>query len=367
MIPTFNSNNHLSHLLAKWYPNRDIADWVLAVIYDTEGPCYRKAGAIMLFSSQGEQLGMLSGGCLESDIATNARKVMQTGQAISLCYDGSDEDDLSFQLGIGCGGTVYIMLQKIDASNNYLALTQVYDALKLRQSGYYYLPLIKHNALSNLNPTQPSSIDCDNPITAPTQAYFDVKLINDLASHATIDADETWLANPVIPEPHLLIVGGGIDAHPLVNMAKQLGWQVSLWDPRPANARKEFFSHVNHLIKGEAKVLTDFAFEKKINAAVLMSHNVLIDAQALQALAITKIKYLALLGPENRREQVIAQAKYLQNNNLDININFSALHFAGPAGLDIGGTLPESIALSILSECHAVLFDRKAQSMSNFI
>ena len=137
-----NISNHLSHLLAKWYPNRDKFDWVLATIYDTKGPCYRKSGAMMLFSSQGDQLGMLSGGCLESDIGTNARKVMQTGQPISLCYDGSDEDDLSFHLGIGCGGTVYIMLQQINARNDYLALTQVYNTLKQRTSGYYYQSLV---------------------------------------------------------------------------------------------------------------------------------------------------------------------------------------------------------------------------------
>jgi len=138
MSTNISSSNHLSHLLAKWYPNRDKADWVLATIYDTKGPCYRKAGAMILFSSLGAQLGMLSGGCLESGIGTNARKVMQTGKPISLCYDGSDEDDLSFHLGIGCGGTVYIILQQVNAENNYLSLNQVYSALKQRQSGYYY-------------------------------------------------------------------------------------------------------------------------------------------------------------------------------------------------------------------------------------
>ena len=128
-------SNHLSHLLANWYPTRDDFSWVLATIYKTIGPCYRKPGAMMLFSSQGEQLGMLSGGCLESDISVNARKVMQTGQPLLVCYDGSDEDELSFHLGIGCGGTIYIMLQQISNQNEYLSLVQVYDALKQRSSG----------------------------------------------------------------------------------------------------------------------------------------------------------------------------------------------------------------------------------------
>jgi len=353
-----NISNHLSHLLAKWYPNRDKVDWVLATIYDTHGPCYRKSGAMMLFNSQGEQFGMLSGGCLESDIAVNARKVMHTAQPVLLRYDGSDEDDLSFHLGIGCGGTVYIMLQQVNEQNDYLSLIQVYNALKQRVSGYYYQAIIDKND--------------------DAQAYFAAEKITDIAATAAIvqrpqnnsdkanksnNSTNNWLATPIVPEPHLLVIGGGIDARPLVNMAKQLGWQVSLWDPRPANARKEYFSNVDHIIKGEAEVLTTFVAQKDVNAAILMSHNVAIDAQALRAIASTKLHYVALLGPVNRRQQVIAQAK------VETQIEHGSLPFifAGPSGLNIGGTLPESIALSILAECHASLYKKNALSLSQVL
>ena len=341
-------SNHLSHLLAQWYPERDNADWVLATIYDTNGPCYRKPGAMMFFSSQGHQLGMLSGGCLESDIGVNARKVIQTGKPMLVCYDGSDEDDLSFHLGIGCGGTIYIMLQQISTHNNYLSLAQVYDALQQRVSGYFYQSIVGKETNA--------------------QAYFEAATVSNIAETASLissplnkntSSEKNWLATPIIPEPHILVIGGGIDARPLANMAEQLGWQVSLWDPRPANARKEYFSNVNHIIKGEANVLTEFVAEKDVNAAILMSHSVAIDAQALKALAETNIQYLALLGPNNRRQQVISQAKVDEQS--------LAFKFAGPAGLELGGTLPESIALSILAECHASLFKKSAQSISHVL
>jgi len=344
-----NISNHLSHLLNQWYSKRDDCDWVLATIYKTEGPCYRKAGAMMLFSSQSHQLGMLSGGCLESDIAVTARKVMQTGIPKLLCYDGSDEDDMSFHLGIGCGGTIYIMLQQIHAENNYLSLINVHEALNRRISGYFYQRVVDEE------------LDSD--------AYFEAKDVKDIAETASLlSSVETklsskdnppWLATPIIPEPHLLIVGGGIDARPLVNMAKQLGWQVSLWDPRPANARKEYFANVDYLIKGDASILKTFVTEKKVNVAVLMSHNIGIDAHALHALSCSRLQYMALLGPKHRKQQVITQA--------NIDENALSFVFAGPSGLNIGGTLPESIALSILSECHASLFKRDAQSFSQVL
>ena len=345
-------SNHLSDLLAKWYPERDKCDWVLATIYHTEGPCYRKAGAMMLFSSQGEQLGMLSGGCLESDIALNARKVMHSGKPLSLCYDGTDEDDVSFHLGIGCGGRVFMMLQQINNQNNYLALIDVHQALKQRITGYYYQGIV----VQQQDPYQVSS--------TTEHAYFlaqNIKDFNEVAS--TVDVQNNTeqksmaalLAIPIIPTVHLLIIGGGVDAQPVVNIAKQLAWQVSLWDPRAANARQQYFPNADHIINGNAESLSAFCLEKKVNATIVMSHNIAIDAQALQAMVKTNINYLALLGPSNRRQQVIAHAQ--------LNNTVFPFTFKGPAGLNIGGNLPESIALSILSECHACLYGKNAQSL----
>ncbi len=338
--------------------------FVLATIVATRGSTYRKTGTMMLIDHCGNCVGLLSGGCLESDIATNARKVMQTEQALSLCYDGSDEDDLSFHLGIGCGGTVYIMLQPISATNDYLALTAVYQALDKRVAGYYYQSLFEHRV--GTKPCAPQAFFQAQPIdelakTASIiqrgESHAEHNLIKDSVAHQNQEIN--WLASPVIPEPHILVVGGGIDARPLVSMAQQLGWQVSLWDPRPANARKEFFTSVNHIIKGDAEVLATFAVEKGVNAAVLMSHNIEIDAQALAALSHVKLQYLALLGPKNRRQQVVEHAKVDEMS--------LAFKFAGPSGLNIGGTLPESIALSILSECHASLYGKNAQSLSEIL
>jgi xanthine dehydrogenase accessory factor len=90
-----------------------------------------------------------------------------------------------------------------------------------------------------------------------------------------------------------------------------------------------------------------------------MTHNISLDAKALSALADSSIKYMALLGPTHRKHQVIAQAS--------LNTSLTNFPIASPAGLSIGGELPESIALSILSECHAYLNKKSAESMSDVL
>ena len=52
---------------------------VLATVYETEGSTYSKAGAQMLITGDGLFQGMLSGGCLEGDLAERAAAVIKSG------------------------------------------------------------------------------------------------------------------------------------------------------------------------------------------------------------------------------------------------------------------------------------------------
>ncbi|UIP28789.1 XdhC family protein [Photobacterium sp. TLY01] len=334
-------SNHLLSLLTQWRDLKDEANWVLGTVYKTEGPAYRKSGAMMLFSDAGHQLGMLSGGCLESDIHLHARKAIVSQRAVTLTYDGSDEDDVAFQLGIGCGGTVYILLQPLTERNQYLGLLQVVDALHDYRKGYYFQKISNKDIVARF---MAEPMHSDHP---------------SLRAQLLVQDDGLWLCTPIKAPLHLLIVGGGIDARPVAQLAHQLGWRVSLWDPRPANGRREYFPHLAQRLSGEARELSDYCLTHHVSAAVLMSHNATLDAEALAALAAlagAELKYLALLGPVNRRERVI-ELSGIDTGKLPVPLS-------GPAGLDVGAELPETIALSILAECQAVITHTSARSLS---
>ena len=98
--------HHIYHILKAWYPQRDAGQWLLATIISTRGSAYRKAGAMMLFSDAGAQFGVVSGGCLESDLFHHARKCWMTNTSRTVTYDMQEEGDVAWQLGIGCGGEV---------------------------------------------------------------------------------------------------------------------------------------------------------------------------------------------------------------------------------------------------------------------
>lgn len=323
-------------LLQDWYPRRDELDWVLGTIIDTQKSTYRKAGAMMLFNSMGQMYGMLSGGCLEGELVTQARKALMTNKVITLHYDLRHESDTSWQRGIGCGGAVSIILQPVTRNNQYLGLDQVHQALQQNQRIIY----IQRTASPGLEQQHWHVHSAEmNQILFENNHSPQSKLI-------TKDGN-ACLASLICPAPHLLIFGGGLDAQPLSTLAQDIGWQVTVADTRVAYAKQSNFPGATIL-----KTAPDtWQKEKpKADAIVIMTHSLQLDAKALIYAQKSNARYIGILGPQHRREKV--------QNIAGINAKDFCQYYCGPSGLYIGATLPETIALSILSECHQVIEGR---------
>ncbi|WP_192021243.1 MULTISPECIES: XdhC family protein [Shewanella] len=327
--------HHLLSLLDTWAEKSQL-DWALAIITSVEGSSYRKPGAMMLFDPLGKTLGMLSGGCLEADLRRHAQHAIQSQQVLQLTYDATDENDTSYQLG--CGGIVHIMMVPLLADNQYLGLHELHQQLTVGQQGYYQL-----------------SLNDDGSHAANTRGKFipAVQLQSSSLTKTTQITNEQGelLQVPVRAPFHLGIFGGGLDAQPLAAMANQLDWKVTVFDSRTAYARSYDFptAKINKTPLTQCQH-SDFSH---LDAAVVMNHNLELDSDALTALQPIAIRYIALLGPGHRRDKVFAMAGLRPQD-------FSGF-ISAPAGLAIGGELPSSVALSILSQCHGVLHHHFAQ------
>jgi len=96
---------------------------VLVTVTETTGSTYSKAGDQMLIDANGVGCGMLSGGCLESDLAVRAQIVLESGEPQSVTYELAAGDDDVWGLGIGCDGSMTIGLQAIASENKYSPFT----------------------------------------------------------------------------------------------------------------------------------------------------------------------------------------------------------------------------------------------------
>ena len=338
---------------------------VLGTIVATEGSTYRKTGAMMLIAQDGTHRGLISGGCLESDLARHAQQVFKSLEPQTVSYDLSAGDDLIWGLGIGCEGAIHLLLQPLNQADGFGFLAALDKLLAARVD----------SRLSLVSKSENSSIPAGSfALATKTETTGLAGLIELLSEQKPMAMSERFhqqvmrtdsgdielLQLAILPPPALLICGAGIDALPLARLATELGWYCQIVDHRPGFANPDNFPpscQVQHIQPERLPTYIDLG---QLDAAVIMSHNLEHDRVYLKNLAgeqgrAFKGKYIGLLGPQSRRQRLMEEA------GIDIE---TAPCIHGPAGLDIGAELPESIALSIIAEIHAVLNDRQGQQLT---
>src|SRR6186713_3688909 len=82
----------------------------LATVVHVEGSSYRRPGARMLITDDGQLTGAISGGCLEGDALRKALLVMAQQKPMLVTYDTMDDDDAKFGVGLGCNGIIQVLL-----------------------------------------------------------------------------------------------------------------------------------------------------------------------------------------------------------------------------------------------------------------
>lgn len=316
-------NNHIYHILEKWLAIRDTTSWVLGIVTNTRGSVYRKTGAMMLIGESGEQFGLVSGGCLESDLRLQARRVFAFNKSRVVEYDSEDEGGLAWQLGIGCGGAAEISLLPCNAENKFLCLEQLFAALTEQRHCLYKVCVATGEA---------------NVL----EAHGDT-------AHKNTNQSSPWLCIPLSRPVHLCIFGAGVDMLPVAELSALLGWHTTIVDERIANYAPEKFAKAQKVICEYTENLAP-EIHQSIDAAVVANHNVSLDAKAVRWLLDSSAQYVGLLGPSARKQKVLNEAG-LREEQLSYSLH-------GPMGLSIGGELPESIALSVLAQCHKAIFQK---------
>lgn len=341
--------------LLDFFESRQGQSMVLVTVIGTRGSTYRKVGAMMLVAADGSMEGLISGGCLESDLSHHARRVMSDGMSRIVVYDMSAADDLVWGLGLGCDGAIELLLQPICSDESPHPLRTVADSIGLRRP---ILLALQATGLRDgvASESQWATYDADHSASGADTLLTDVQLAGDHWPdwRCKVDRDDSSVRAVVnvVPDPSVLICGAGPDAVPVVAAIVNLGWRCIVVDHRPAFAKSSRFPAGTEVITTRPHDLSEFVDLDTLDAAVVMSHHLQNDADYLRQLVSHDLAYIGLLGPRARRQKLIDMAECEHTDAL-----------FGPAGLDIGAELPTSIALSIVAELHAVLCARDGRSL----
>jgi xanthine dehydrogenase accessory factor len=126
---------------------------------------------------------------------------------------------------------------------------------------------------------------------------------------------------PVVPAPHLVIVGGSPMAHTLAGLARALDWRVKL-------------------VAGQDFTAAD-ADDRSMVIVATQGHG---DEEAVEQAVAARPAYLGLVGSRRRGAAVLG---YLADRGLPGD-QLDRVHV--PAGLDLGHTTHQEIAVAILAE-----------------
>jgi xanthine/CO dehydrogenase XdhC/CoxF family maturation factor len=342
------------------------AEYVLATVVAVEGSSYRKPGACMLLAPDGRRAGTVSGGCLEAEVARRAWWLTEHGPAVQRYSYVEDDGEMPY--GSGCGGVLFLLLERrVTAGPLLQALEQAF----IRR-----VPLAVATVLEGSQTGRRAFRGLDSDGAEWTADRSALQTLADDAWKLCSSAERTVLvdgeparawADFRTARPGLWIFGAGDDGIPLLALAKQLGWFVSLADGRAQLATRARFPHADALHVLPVKALpgaaseesrTAFAGLRPTDAAVLLTHSFEQDAHILATLLALPFPpaYIGVLGPQRRTRELLAEAALLLGvpaTGAQIERWLGEIH--APMGLDLGADAPETIALSVIAEIQRAL------------
>ncbi len=333
---------------------------VLATVVKVRGSSYRSPGARMLITDDGTWVGSISGGCLEGDALRRARTVMMNQKPITVTYDTREESNQNLGIGLGCNGVIDVLLEPIDGkgANNPIKLFEHIVSIDEpvgmatiftgKWTGEKLLVSWNGNSISKISNSELNDIVLKDLPSLFTSHKSQAKVYEFAGEQFDV------FLELIQPSISLIIFGGGFDARPVSQMAKTLGWTVSVTDECVAHIAPLFFPSADKLSLCQRQFVDrDFKITP-YTACVLMSHNYEYDRDVLRTLLKTSSPYIGILGPRKRFDKMLDE---FAKDGLALTSNdHHRIH--SPIGLDIGAETPDEISTSIISEIQAKFSNR---------
>lgn len=324
----------------------------LATVVHVEQSSYRRSGARMLISSDGQWSGGISGGCLEGDTLKKAQYAIFQNKPVVVRYDTREGDDSQIGIGLGCNGLIDVLITPIDKDDHYNPIAVLKGCVSLRRASVL-VTIVESIDLETIGRTWTSS-ELPSVIASRSEVVECIDLVrsNRRSLTRTFDNEKTRIFIEYLPPAmHLVLVGNNYDAIPLARLAKAVGWEVTVM-ANPQKTSRILHDLVRAVIpvKGDMPILDDYT------AVVLLSHDYNTDKGVLRRLADAEVPYLGMLGPKKRADKMFGE---LESDGLELPKD----NVYAPIGLDTGATTPEEVAVSIIAGIRAHFSNRDGRQL----
>ncbi|NIK68954.1 XdhC family protein [Paenibacillus sp. BK720] len=287
---------------------------VLATIIGVEGHAYRKAGAAMLLLLNGDAVGTVSPGCIESDLGERALSVWEAKRYEVAEYNMEPGDDPIWGESVGCGGVIRVLLEPVEGRLRRILM----DILDLLEEGrnIWFVRGLKGEELSYELATE----EIAPPSSDPSYDWqFSLRVTN---------------------RQRVILFGAGPDAVPIYHLLTQSSFHVVVADWRPRLLAA--FPYAEHYI-GTPGQLRERLQPSSEDAVIVCSHRLHYDREMIEWALASQSKYIGVMGSVKRIGMLF-------------NGEVPPANVKAPIGLSIGAEGPYEIAVSIAAELIALRY-----------
>ena len=307
----------------------------IATVLQTWGSAPQPVGSQLLIDADGNFLGSVSGGCVEAEVVAQASDVIATGAPKELEF--GVEDNTAWKVGLACGGAIRVFVEPLAAGSPDGVLHRLLRDVEARRE----VALIT-NLGTGARSLAHSSGDLGQDLAPALQEAFR----RDKSMPVAGDDGELFI-NVFNPTPRLIVVGAVHIAQQLVPMARALGHEVVVLDPRSAFATEERFRDTRIVREWPDEALPEIGLDAR-TAVIALTHDPKIDDPALILALASDAFYVGALGSRTTHAKRVERLVQAGVPAADI----ERIH--APIGRDIGAQGAAEIALSIVAEITAV-------------
>ncbi len=324
----------------------------MSTIISSKGSLPMSEKSKMLVTPEGKIIGTVGGGCLEADVWTEARRVMDEGKSNIQQFILTEK--YAGESGLNCGGVVEILTEPLpeEGSDIFHAVLELKDkgrrgTLVTILTDHPSYPDGKRKLLLCDDGSAIGNLGDDALEAFVTERGWDVLQGENFAVVAyetgTGEALQLFM-EPVLPTPTLYVFGGGHVSFFIVRAAKLAGFKVKVIDDRPAFANTERFPQADDTIVMELDEVRDaFSFGQD-DYIVLVTRGHQHDQQILEQIYDCDARYLGMIGSKSK---ISKMWKRLESKGIDASY-LDRVH--APIGLNIGADNPEEISISVVGE-----------------
>jgi xanthine dehydrogenase accessory factor len=324
----------------------------MSTIIASKGSLPMSEKSKMLVTPEGQIIGTVGGGCLEADVWTEARRVMEEGKSSIQQFVLTEK--YAGESGLNCGGVVEILTEPLPEQGRDIFRT----ILELKDSGHRGTLVTVLTDHPQYPEGRRKLLLCDDGSTVGSlgdttleafvagkgQEILQGEEFAILDYHLEDGSTIKLFMEPILPTPTVYVFGGGHVSFFVVRAAKLAGFKVKVIDDRPAFANPERFPEADATLVLEFDQVRDTFDFGQDDYIVLVTRGHQHDQQILEQIHDCQARYIGMIGSKSK---IAKMWKRLEGKGIDRHY-LDRVH--APIGLNIGADTPEEIAISVVGE-----------------